>query len=262
MISPKPLSMPSHPYNGPRRPNRGKLMTLAAAFRDAKGGILLCADREWNDAGISKKDIDKLFEIRQLPDCNFFVAGSGPDAPIFRAVDDMRRALFEAAYRGRNVLDEYRSVLESVLVAIHEQFYSLLSDFPMSLLIVAMPLTPGKAPFLYRTEGAALIPEPFYFAVGSGRTITDYFANQLYDFERSDKKSLVTLAAFILREAASTAPGVGLRANMVYIYNTGKKFHYMPPEFVKIIQDGIPTLSETIESHWRDRLKLPGWFDD
>ena len=165
----------------------------------------------------------------------------------FRAVDDMRRALFEAAYRGSNVLDEHRTILESVLVAIHEQFYSLLNDFPMSLLIVAMPLTPGKAPILYRTEGPALIPESFYFAVGSGRIITHYFANRLYESQHSDKKSLVALAAFILREAASTAPGVGLRANMVYIYNTGNKFDYMPPELVKIIQDGIPALSETIE---------------
>jgi 20S proteasome alpha/beta subunit len=232
-------------------------MTLAAAFRGSKGGILLCADREWNDAGISKKEINKLFEISKLPDCDFFIAGSGPDAPIFRAYSDIRESLFKAAHRGADILDEYRDIFESTLYTVHQKFARLLKQWPMSFLVVAVPRALDKPPILYRTEGPALIPEPFYFAVGSGRPIADYLAGRLYEFGELDKKELVTVAAFILREAADSCPGVGMGANMVWIRDGDKFTHFIPPKAVKLIQEGIPKMRDAVNSYWLQHAKIP-----
>ena len=79
-------------------------MTLAAAFRGSKGGILLCSDQEWNDAGVSKRQIDKNYRIRGLRDCEFFISGAGPDTafrpgppnlmPVIRLAMALRRRLY------------------------------------------------------------------------------------------------------------------------------------------------------------------------
>lgn len=232
-------------------------MTLAAAFRGSKGGILLCADREWNDAGISKRETNKIFEVSKLPDCDFFIAGSGPDAPIFRAYSDIRENLFKAAHRGADILEEYRAIFESTLYTVHQQFARMLKQWPMSFLIVAVPRALDKAPVLYRTDGPALVPEPFYFSVGSGKPIADYLTGRLYKFGELNKKSLVTIAAFILREASESCPGVGMGANMVFIREGDKYTHFIPPKAVKLIQDGIPPLGEAVSSYWLGFADIP-----
>lgn len=256
-IAVKPPLPPRRLHKIQGRPVPGRFMTLAAAFRGSKGGILLCADREWNDAGISKKEINKIFEVTRLPDCDFYLAGSGPDGPIFLAHSDIRENLFKVAYRGGDILDEYRNIFESTLYAVHKKFARLLKQWPMSFLIVAVPRALDKAPSLYRTDGAALIPEPFYFSIGSGKPIADYLAGRLYEFGELDKKTLVTLAAFILREAADSCPGVGMGANMVWIRDGDKFTHVIPPKAVKMIQDGIPRMRDAINAYWLEHLAIP-----
>jgi hypothetical protein len=68
---PKPHSIVPRPPRPKldRLPDRGKLMTLAAAFRCQNGGILLCADREEND-GVTKRQIDKIYHIKTIPTCD------------------------------------------------------------------------------------------------------------------------------------------------------------------------------------------------
>ena len=78
---------------------------------------------------------------------------------------------------------------------------------------------------LYRTEAAALIPEPYFYAVGSGKPVADYLADRLYEHGRLGKRDLVILAAFILREAGESSIGVGMGANMVFINEGDKAMH-------------------------------------
>jgi hypothetical protein len=51
-------------------------MTLIAAFRSTKSGVLLCSDREEDD-GVSKRSVDKIHRIRQFSPCEFFLAATG-----------------------------------------------------------------------------------------------------------------------------------------------------------------------------------------
>ena len=235
-------------------------MTLAAAFRGPKGGILLCSDQEWNDAGVSKRQINKNYRIGGLSPCEFFVSGAGPDTPILKAWNEMHRCLWEASNVGMDVLVEHRAIFESVLTSIYKQQARTLKFWPMSLLIVVAPRALDKVPMLYRTDGDVLIPEPYFYGVGSGKSIADYLADRLYEPGRLCKRDLLTLAAFILREAGESSIGVGMGANMVFINEGDKAMHFMGPGAVKEMQDGIPSLSDAIQDYWPGKINFPDWM--
>ena len=259
MIAPKPLPVRISPPKGQRRPHQGKFMTLAAAFRSPKGGILLCADREWNDAGISKREVDKLYRIN-LASCVLFLAGAGPDTPILRACEEIHRSLSTAEANGVDVLVGHAGIVETALQMVHKQFARLLKNLPMTFLVVIAPRSIEKFPALYYTDGAALIQEPYYYAVGSGKPVADYLADRLYEPRRLSKRELATLAAFILREAGESSLGVGVKANMVFIREGETVMHYLTPGVVKEIQDGIPPLRDAIENYWPSRINFPEWM--
>ena len=172
----------------------------------------------------------------------------------------MRENLFKATYQGIDVLEEHRSIFESTLTGIHKQFSKLLKQWPISFLIVVAPRALDKVPSFYWTDGPALIPEAFYYAVGSGKPVADYLADRLYEFGKLDKRSLVAVAAFILREASESSPGAGMGANMVFIHEAEKVMHFIPPGAVKLIQEGIPSLSEAINSYWPEHVSFPEWM--
>jgi len=235
-------------------------VTLAAAFRGPKGGILLCSDQEWNDAGVSKRQMDKNYRIRELHDCEFFISGAGPDTPIIRAWEEIHESLLRAEGAGFDLVAEHKVILEPVLKKVHEHFNKLLKNWPMSLLVVAAPRSLDRVPIFYRSDGAALLHEPYYYAVGSGKPVADYLADRLYEPGRLAKRELVILAAFILREAGDSSLGVGMGANMVFIHEGEKALHFMPPATVEEMQEGIPDLREAIESYWPGRISFPDWM--
>jgi hypothetical protein len=76
-------------------------------------------------------------------------------------------------------------IIETSLQIIHKQFSQLLKNWPMNLLVVVAPRSLNRVPMLYRTEAAALIPEPYFYAVGSGKPVADYLADRLYEHEGS-----------------------------------------------------------------------------
>jgi hypothetical protein len=62
---------------------------------------------------------------------------------------------------------EHKAILEPAMERVHKQFAKLLKDWPMSLLVVAAPRSLDRVPIFYRSDGAALLHEPYYYAVGS-----------------------------------------------------------------------------------------------
>ena len=239
---------------------RGILVTLAAALRGPKGGILLCSDQEWNDANVSKRQMDKNYRIRELRDCEFFISGAGPDTPILRAWEEIHENLLRAEAAGCDLVTEHKGILEPVLEKVHKQFTKLLRNWPMSLLVVAAPRSLDRVPILYRSDEAALLHEPYYYAVGSGKPVADYLADRLYEPGRLAKRDLVILAAFILREAGDSSLGVGMGTNMVFIQEGEKALHFMPSATVKEMQEGIPSLQQAIGSYWPGRISFPDWM--
>lgn len=237
-------------------------MTLAAAFRCTKGGILLCSDQEWNDAGVSKRRVNKNYRIREFDPCEFFISGAGPDTVLINTWKAIHRRLRLAAEDGKNVLVEHEALLEEVLKTIHHKYAKTLKFWPIYMLIVVAPRALDMAPILYHTDGDILTPESEYgyYAVGSGKPVADYLADRLYEFGHLDKRSLATVAAFILREAGESSIGVGMGANMVFIHEGEKVLHYLTPGVVKEIQDAIPSLSDAIWSYWPERVSFTDWF--
>ncbi len=234
-------------------------MTLAAAFRGPKGGILLCSDQEWNDAGVSKRTINKNYRIGLLRECEFFISGSGPDTPILRAWEEIHKSLAQADASGIDLVVEHREIIEATLLTVHKQFTRLLKSYPMNLLVVSAPRSLSRVPMFYRSDEAVLVPEPYYYSVGSGKPVADYLADRLYEHGRLSKRDLSILAAFILREAAESSIGVS-GGNMVFINEGEKTMGFMPPDTVKEMQNGIPPLSEAVWAYWKEHITFPEWM--
>jgi 20S proteasome alpha/beta subunit len=263
MISPKPLVPYFHPVHFPpaKRPRkRGEIMTLAAAFRGPNGGILLCSDQEWNDAGVSKRQMNKNYRISGLRSCDVFIAGAGLDTAIIKACAEIHKTLVQSENNGTDILIEHETLFREQLQQIYVDFSDGLKEWGMYLLIVIAPRSANNAPMLYRTDGHILVPEPYYYSVGSGKPVADYLADRLYEPGRLRKRELVTLAAFISREAGESSIGVGLGANMVFIHEGDKAMHFMGPGAVKQMQDGIPSLKDAIQSYWPGKINSPDWM--
>jgi len=261
---PRPIVLcPFLPSNPKRLPKRKVPMTLVAAFRCQNGGILLCADREEDD-GYNKREINKIYQVHGLSDCDVFIAGAGMTGPITRACADIDEVLHkaDAGLERKGVWLEHRGLVESSLKVLYKNYPENMKESGgMGLLIIVAPHAENNVPILYRTDRWMLIPESHYAAYGSGKPIADYFAGRLFEFERLEKAFMAILAAFILREAQRTASGVGLGADMVFIHEGNKSLHFAPPNAVKELESGIPNLSDAIFSYWKDHATAPEWVN-
>jgi len=233
-------------------------MTLVAAFRGPKGGILLCADREEND-GYTRREVDKIYYFNMVP-CQVFVAGAGPSGIVTTADVEIRSALFKAHSDGANIIQEHKSIVESTLRDIHKRYAANLKSGYLDLLIVIAPLGQVMVPLLYRTELAMMVPEPYYAAYGSGKALCDYFSDRLYEYGRLDKDSMKVLATFILRETEKAASGVGLGADMWFIHEGDTSVHRISTGVIREFQALIPSIEESLWSDWKTNVKIPQQF--
>lgn len=255
---PKPRLIIPHP-KPQRLPERSKRMTLVAGFRCRNNGILLCADRaETND--FQKRAVEKIYRIAGLLPCEVFLAGAGPSGVVTNAYTDIHEYLNHCVSSGADIVAEHKILFETVLKAIHERYADNLQECAMNLIIVVAPRTIGKAPKMYRTEGSMVIPAPYYASIGSGKIIADYLADRLYEYGRLDRGYLAVLAAFILQEAENSSSGVGLGAEMIVIYDGENCLRSIPPDSVKEIQAGIPSLWDTVHSYWKEHATMPEWL--
>jgi len=235
-------------------------MTLIAAFRTRNDGILLCSDRQ-EDEGVSIKEVEKIYRIRDLPPLEVFVAGAGPSTPLKNACIDIHQSLKRSSDEGMDVLAEYQAIIENCLKNIHKKYSSILKSWPINLIIVVAPRAHGCSPILYQTDGPMLSPETFYLAHGSGKHVADYLAGRLYKHGLT-RAWLIVLAAFIFREAGASSPGVGSGTNMILIQEKAKQLELLGPQVVKEVEDGIPSLSDSVLPDWMVHTKLPGWLKD
>jgi 20S proteasome alpha/beta subunit len=233
-------------------------MTLVAAFRCPKGGIMLCADREEND-GYTRREVQKIYETT-LHSCQVFTAGSGPSGLAINAQSEIANAIARDHENGVDVLAEHKRIIEGVLRDIHKRYKAHLKSGNLELLIVVAPLVGPHVPLLYRTEWDMLVASPSYAAAGSGKAIADYLADRLYEHGRLDKDSLKVVGAFILREAEKAAAGVGMGGEIHFIHEGGRQVETLFPDAVKAIQDCLPGLGESLWSHWKENVKIPKDF--
>lgn len=233
-------------------------MTLIAAFRADKGGILLCADREEND-GFSKREVCKISRVSNLK-FQMFMAGAGSTAIIKKAQDACEQALCKAAEAGTDVATQHQDILEGALEATYSRYVRTEQDEIRLLIVATIEKEPGVT-FLYRTESTMLVREDFYAAEGSGKFISDFLADRLYQ-PRLGKAQLFLLASLIFREAGKAVSGVGLGAEMVLIYNGSRAMGFYGPDTVADLQDGIPSIADSIYTHWKEKVKLPDWWSE
>jgi len=204
--------------------------------------------------------VDKIYPIYLNP-CTIFLAGAGPSNAITKASEEIHNALTEGFRDGKDVLREYKAIIQGTLEGVYLQFADLLADSPMNFLIVVVVKAANCAPILYRTDGSVMLKEDYYAAFGTGKIICDYFSDRLYEYPRLDKPNLLAVAAFIFREAHRSASGVGEDVDMIFLRPTPAlgETHGIGPDSVKEIQRGIPPLSEALWANWKEHVKLPSW---
>ena len=233
-------------------------MTLIAAFRCVNDGILLCADRQEDDA-ITKRSVDKIYRIQGLIPCDIFIAAAGPATIIPNVNAEIEESFRKGIDDGRDILVEHRIILENSLEKIYTQYEAELQADPMGLIIVIAPRAIAAVPVMYKTYGKVLIPEYYYAADGIGRIICDYLADRLYAHGLG-KDRLALLAAFIFKEASDSSSRVGSGTDMIFIHEGNKSLHYFPPDAVKELEAGIPSLRDCVHLHWNENAKLPQWW--
>jgi 20S proteasome alpha/beta subunit len=236
-------------------------MTLIAAFRASKGGVLLCSDRQEDD-GISKKSIDKIYHVKNLKSCDVFMAGAGPSGPLKNTFTEIHNLLKREEDNGVEVAWVHHETIEAALKAIYGRYNDALQNYPMNLIVVVAPRAKNYRPMLYGTDGIVLSPESRYLAHGSGKPIADYLTGRLYADDLMTKW-LLAVAAFILREASSSSSGVGLGSDMVLISNGGVGRRELTPESVSQIERTLPPLAECLHKNWMEVEQtqgFPTWF--
>ena len=255
MIARKPL---------PRSPRFKRLrvrkrMTLVAAFRCWNGGVLLCADREESDDYL-KSDVNKICRIK-LGSCSIFIAGAGTTSLIKKTETQIHSDLLNTIFEGQDVVSQHQSLIETSLRTIYERYADAFREYAeLGLVIVIIPYSEESVPFIYYSERAMLIPESNYVARGTGQAISDYLSSHLYAYPGMTKQQLITLAAFIFREANRSASGVGPNVDMRFVWSVDEGMLELGPDAVTEIQNGIPSLSDSLRSYWHEHSKLPDWL--
>jgi 20S proteasome alpha/beta subunit len=236
-------------------------MTLVAAFRCQKGGILLCADREESD-GLTKRAVDKIYRIMEPLQCEVFIAGAGPGDIIRVANREIHLEFLASVASKEDSLADHPYLIEKPLKAIHAKFSKRLKYDPMNLIVVVAPRAEGHHPILYWTNEADLIPEYFYTAHGSGRTVSNYLADKLYTPYREGKlgKDMMgLLGAFILREAGESVVGVG-GADMLFIREGEYERQHIGHERFGEFIAGIPNFADMVHAYWKEHATIPTWL--
>ena len=246
---PRPFSPIPSPK--PKRLLKGKPMTLVAAFRCQNSGIMLIADREESD-GYSRREVDKIYKVDVIAcSCQVFIASAGFSGTIANAQWAVHRALNQSCVDGKNIILNHKEIIESGLKDFYKQYAANLKKQWVDALIVVAPLT-NRVPILYRTERAMLVPKAYYAAEGSGKALSDYFADRLFGSSQFgghtvlDKELMKKLGAFILREAEKSVDGVGMGADMWFIHEGNKSVQRFSSDEVKRIQDCIPLLNDAL----------------
>lgn len=220
--------------------------------------MLICADREQDD-DYAKRPIDKIWRFGQFRECEVFIAGSGTTASIKDACLEIQNGLQAAVDSGASLLTEHRSIAERALAAVHVRYKKDIKGWPLGMLIIVAPRGSGAPPILYRTDRHFLLPEACYASHGSGKTISDYLADRLYQHGLPNE-SLITLATFIFREAEKSSPGVGLGNDMVLIAPGAAHLAFLGTDSIKEIEAGIPSLKDAVFSHWPTNVRSPSWL--
>lgn len=238
-------------------------MTLIAAFRCPKNGILLCADREEDD-GYNKRETDKIYQIphQDLISCEIWIAGAGDGELIRKFRSQLHGSLITAVQAGCDVFKEHENLIQTELAGFHRQWGAAIRKSGLHFLVVVASLKPDRFPILYRTSASALIPYPEYCAIGAGQPIADYLADRLGDYGNLESRATGLLAAFIFREAQGSAIGVGFGTDMVFIHEGGKTKYWIPAIRVKELEACIPPLGECILGYWPDHITAPEWYKD
>ena len=136
-----------------RLPKRKGSMTLVAAFRCPKGGILLCADREEND-GFTRREVDKIYKINLVP-CQVFIAGAGPSGIVTNANSHIHGALAKALSDGKDIIVEHKNIIETALKELHNRYSANLKTGYLDLLIVVAPQNDKNVPMLCGGPGCS-----------------------------------------------------------------------------------------------------------
>jgi hypothetical protein len=239
-------------------------MTLIAAFRCPRGGVLLCADREEDD-GYNKREVDKIYHIihQDLVSCEIWLAGAGSGDLIRKFRSKLHNALVSAVQVGHDVFNEHESLIEAELGAFYRQWGAdIRKSNGLQFIVVVAPLRPDRVPILYRTSGTALTPYPEYCATGTGQPIADYLSDRLGVYGSLESRSTGLMAAFIFREAQGTALGVGFGADMVFIHEGGKTLYWIPAIRVKELEACVPTLGDCVLGYWPENTVTPKWYKD
>jgi 20S proteasome alpha/beta subunit len=231
-------------------------MTLIAAFRCKNNGVLLCADREEND-GYSKRSVDKIFRISHLQ-YQVFIAGAGAGAVITKACIAIEEELRKAAAAGADLILGHKDLLEGTIESVYSRYVKTQQD-EIGLLIVIVFESGNRVPQLYTTQSAMLVPESLYAAHGTGKVISDFLADRLYQ-HGVGKRQLMLLAALIFREAGKASASVGLGCDMVVIYDGDRAMQFFGPDSIKEIEAGLPEIGESVYSHWKEHVKVPDWL--
>ena len=260
MIPPKP-PRPIIPHPKPQRLPKRRLpkMTLTNAFRARNGGVLLCADREETD-GYSKTEVDKIYPITtDLRTCQVFISGAGPSEILRKAKEHIHRSLIQAERGNKDVLAKHQSLIEDSLRQIYKKYATVLANDSMGLIIVVAPNVPAP-PILYSTVEYRLDSQRLYCAHGSGRPISDYLADRLYQ-EDMDNNFLKLLAVFIFREAERKASGVGMGNDMWLIHDSGQSHREgLGDDIIEQMKKDIPPLSESVYATWGQTPALEKWL--
>ena len=246
----------------PRRLPERKLlsMTLVAGFRCRQGGVLLCSDREENDR-YNKREVDKIHRIpvTQLRTCDVFIAGAGSGDLIRKFRSQLHDSLVSAATKG-NVFEAHEALIQTELDNFYKQWGEDIEESGLVFIVVVAPFQMNLAPLLYRTNKTALVLFFEYCAIGTGQSVSDYFADRLFHYDRMERPLLAILAAFILREAQTSAYGVGLGGDMEFIHDGEDSLRHLYKDKVRELQDLVPPLEEAIYQCWEKRVNIPEWL--
>ena len=192
--------------------------------------------------------------------CDVWLVGSGHGDLIRKFQSKLHGSLISAVGTGCDVYDDHETLIQTELASFHQQWGAEIKKYGLDFIIVVSPYRPTRVPILYKTNKTALVPSPEYCAVGTGKPISDYLSDRLFEYGRLESRATGILAAFVLREAQHSASGAGLGADMVFIHESGKSLYFIPPAKVKELEECIPPLGECIESCWPRKVVAPEWF--